>query len=69
VKLTVLPSYVEYIAEYGNDFRRFHLAMFLMTPNVELAVPLPMSIAEYGNVFSLFHLAMFLMTPNVYLVG
>ncbi len=34
VDVTVLPSYVEYIAEYGNVFRLFHLTMFLMTLNV-----------------------------------
>jgi hypothetical protein len=32
--LAILPSYVQYIAEYGNVFILFHLAMFLMTPNL-----------------------------------
>jgi hypothetical protein len=56
----------------ASCFSLFHLAMFLMTPNVyhvsgvAWLYSLPVSIAEYGNVFSLFHLAMFLMNSHPY---
>jgi hypothetical protein len=55
----------------ASCFSLFHLAMFLMTPNLYNVsgvgdIPFLLYIAEYGNVFSLFHMAMFLMTPNLY---